>query len=90
MSDAALFSGLGGFLFFMAILVALYRVKCIRVDIWQIRKDVSDIRDILAKESGYFPAERHFEKSDNKPSDSEESSKPSGAKPSNQSKVYKL
>ena len=51
MSDAAIFSGLGGFLFFIAILVALYRVKCIRVDIWQIRKDVSDIRDILAKES---------------------------------------
>jgi len=71
MSDAAIFSGLGGFLFFIAILVALYRVKCIRVDIWQIRKDVSDIRDILAKESKYFPAERDFYKADNKPTANE-------------------
>jgi len=67
MSDAAIFSGLGGFIFLIAITVALYRIKCIRVDVWQIRKDVSDIRDILGKESNYFPAERHFEKPDNRP-----------------------
>jgi len=83
MSDAALFSGLGGTLFFIAILVALYRVKCIRVDIWQIRKDVSDIRDILAKESKYFPADRDFYKPDNKPAVNESTTdKPSATKTS--------
>jgi hypothetical protein len=65
MSDAAIFSGIGGFLFFIAILVALFRVKCIRVDIWQIRKDVSDIRDMLAKESKFPPAQRDFLSPDN-------------------------
>ena len=38
MSDTALFNGLGGCLFVLAILVALYRVKCFRTDAWQIRK----------------------------------------------------
>lgn len=65
MSDAAIFSGISGFLFFIAIMVALFRVKCIRVDIWQIRKDVSDIRDMLAKESGMPFARRHFNEPDN-------------------------
>jgi hypothetical protein len=53
-------------------------------------KDVSDIRDILAKESGYFLAERLFQKSDNKPSASEETSKPSTGNLPSQVKVYKL